>query len=119
MFKLLRLDPSIALMQQPEIDQMLVTGEAPTRWSRPHHFSDPEGGHQIHIPTACGAWNNGHNHFVTFYLCADYWSLLDSLTDLTGPPPRMQAKLYRAMRESSTARNLPVPPSHHTDSYHV
>ena len=34
MFKLLRLDSSIALMQQPEIDQMLVTGETPTRWSR-------------------------------------------------------------------------------------
>ncbi len=30
-FKLLRLDPSIALMQQPELDQMLTTGEAPTR----------------------------------------------------------------------------------------
>jgi hypothetical protein len=45
MFKLLRLDPSIALMRQPEISQMLVTGEAPTRWSRQHHFSDPEGGH--------------------------------------------------------------------------
>ncbi len=44
-FKLLRLDSSIALMQRPEMDQMLVTGEAPTRWSRPRHFSDPEGGH--------------------------------------------------------------------------
>ncbi len=30
-FKLLRLDPSIALMQQPEQDHMLATGEAPTR----------------------------------------------------------------------------------------
>ena len=43
-FKLLRLDPSISLMQQPEMDQMLRTGEAPTRWTHPRHFSDREGG---------------------------------------------------------------------------
>jgi hypothetical protein len=43
-FKLLRLDPSISLMQQPEMDQILGTGEAPTRWSHPRHFSDREGG---------------------------------------------------------------------------
>jgi hypothetical protein len=119
MFKLLRLDPSVALMQQPEIDHVLFTGEAPTRWSRQYYFSNPEGGHQIHIPTSCGVWNNSHNHFVTFYLCADYWSLQEPLTDLTDPPHRMHAKLHRALRESFTARNLPVPPSHHTDSYHV
>jgi hypothetical protein len=109
-FKFLRLDPSIALMQQPEIYQMLTTGEAPTRWSRPRHFSDPEGGHRVDIPTACGAWYSGNNHFGTFYHCADYWSILDPLSDLTGPPRRMQHKLHRALRESFHARNLPVPP---------
>ncbi len=53
-FKLLRLDPSISLMQQPEMDQMLRTGEASTRWTHPRHFSDRDGGHQIYIPTVCG-----------------------------------------------------------------
>ena len=61
--KLLRLDPFIALMQQPEIYQMLTTGEAPTRWSRPRHVSDSERGQQVDIPTACGAWYSGNNHF--------------------------------------------------------
>ncbi len=50
-FELLQLDPSIALMQQPELDQMLTTGETPTRWSRPRHFSDSEGGQLEGIPT--------------------------------------------------------------------
>jgi hypothetical protein len=40
LFKLLQLDPSIALMQQPEMDQMLGTGELPTRWSHSRHFTD-------------------------------------------------------------------------------
>jgi hypothetical protein len=108
--KLLRLDPFIALMQQPEIDQMLTTGEAPTRWSRPRHFSDAEGGQRVDISTACGAWYSGNNHFVTFYLCADYWSIIDPLSELPGPPRRMQNILHRALRESFHARNLPVPP---------
>jgi hypothetical protein len=97
-------------MQHLEMDQMLVTGEAPTRWSHPRHFSDREGGTQTHIPTTCGAWYNGHNHFVTFYLCADYWSLIDSLMDIPCSPPRMQANLNKALRQSFLARNLPVPP---------
>jgi len=64
---------------------MLVTGEVPTPWSHPRHFSDREGGNLTHIPTACGAWYNGQNHFVTFYLCADYWSLMNPLMDIPCP----------------------------------
>ena len=97
-------------MQQPEMDQLLITGEVPTRWSRAHHFLDRDGGTQTHIPTTCGAWHNGHNHFLTFYLCADYWSLLDPLTDIPCPPSGMQASLNRALRQSFLARNLPIPP---------
>jgi hypothetical protein len=50
-FKLLQLDPSISLMQQPEIDQILCLGEAPTRWTRARHF--PPTGDPTHtsIPT--------------------------------------------------------------------
>jgi len=58
-FKLLRLDLSIALMHQPEIDQMLTAGEAPTRWSRPRHFSDSEGGQHGTVVTTLS-----HSTFV-------------------------------------------------------
>ena len=40
-FRLLQLDPSISLLQQPEIDQILCIGEAPTRWIRVRHFPPP------------------------------------------------------------------------------
>ncbi len=92
------------------MDQLLRTGHAPTRWSRSRHFTDPSGDIHTRIPTACGAWYNGDQHFVTFYICADYLSIIDPLQDLPLPPPGMQRNLNRALREAFRARNLPVPP---------
>jgi len=68
-FRLLRLDHSVSLLQQQEIYQMLYLGEAPQRWKREHHFlphdsyRDPLG-----VPIYCDPWHNGLDHFVTFYL---------------------------------------------------
>ncbi len=89
---------------------MLRTGEAPTRRTHSRHFLEREEGHQLHIPTVCGVWNNGQNHFLTFYLCADYWSIMDPLQDIPLPRPRMQANLNQALRNSFRARNLPDSP---------
>jgi hypothetical protein len=109
-FKLLRLNPSISLMQQPEMDQLLRTEQAPTIWSHSCHFTDPSCGIQTHIPTACGAWYKGERHFATFYICAVYWSIMDPLQDFPLPPPGMQRSLNQALRAAFRARNLPVPP---------
>jgi hypothetical protein len=118
-FKLFHLNPSISLMQQPEMDQLLRTEQVPTRWSHSRHFTDPSGGIQTRIPTACGAWYNGERHFATFYMCADYWYILDPLQDFPLPSPGMERSLNRALREAFRARNLPIPPSRHTDSHHA
>jgi len=37
-FKVLQLDPSISLLQQHELDQIIFPGDAPTRWTRSEHF---------------------------------------------------------------------------------
>jgi hypothetical protein len=84
-------------------------GEAPTKWTRTLHFSDPDRGQTPDILIACCPWHDGAGHFLAFYLCKDYWSLLGPLQDLPNPPPSMQAKLHGALRESLCARNLPVP----------
>jgi len=96
-------------MQQPEMDQMLRTGHTPTRWFHSRHFTDPSSDIQAHIPTACGAWYNGEHHFVTFYMCADYWSIMEPLQDFPLPPPGMQSSLNRALKEAFRTRNLPIP----------
>jgi hypothetical protein len=69
-FNLLRIDPSISLLLQPEIDQMLLLGEAPHRWKSQRHFL-PRDHHDdpATLPTCCGPWHNGSGHFLTFYLC--------------------------------------------------
>jgi hypothetical protein len=110
-FKLLHLDPSISFMQQPDIDQILCLGEAPTTWTRARQFSQTGDLTHMYIPTCCGPWHKGAGHFVTFYLCQDYLSIIDPLEeDLPDPPPRLQFWLHKALRESFTVRNLPIPP---------
>jgi hypothetical protein len=42
-FKILQIDPSISLLRQQELDQILCLGEAPTRWKRPGHFPPQDG----------------------------------------------------------------------------
>ena len=89
-FNILRINPSLALLRQPEIDQILCMGEAPSRWTHPRHFP-PLGDPAIAtIPTCCGPWHNGAGHFVTFYLCPEYWSILDPLEGAAVAPARMQ-----------------------------
>ena len=92
-FSILELDPAISLLQQPEIDQILCLGEAPTRWTRSHHFPPSRVPTHATIPICCGPWHNGAGHFVTLYMCPEYWSILDTLENDLLEPPRMQFKL--------------------------
>jgi hypothetical protein len=108
--RLLQLDPSISLLQQPEIDQILCIGEALTRWTRARHFPPPREPTHASILTCCGPWHNGSGHFVTFNMCQEYWSIIDPLEEDLPKPPRIQYKLHRALRESFTSRTLLISP---------
>jgi len=79
---------------------------------RCHTLIYPGGPTHANIPICCGPWYNGAGHFVTFYLCPEYWSILDPLMDNQPESPRMQFKIHRALRESFTSRNLPTSPLH-------
>ena len=52
-FKLIRLDPSISLIQPLEAGQFLALGEAPTSWTRSRHFPEEGSSPQLTIPIAC------------------------------------------------------------------
>jgi hypothetical protein len=109
-FRLRQLDPSISLLQQPEIDQILCIGESPTSWTRARHFPPPGEPTHASIPTCCGPWHNRSRHFLTFYMCQKYRSIFYPFEEDLPEPPRMQCKLHRALRGSFTSRNLPIPP---------
>ena len=108
-FKILRLDLSISLIQPLEAVQFPVLGETPARWTRPRHFPDARRAQQFPFPTACGLWHDGAGFFLTLYICTDYWSLMDPLRDLPYLPFSMQYKLHTALSESFRVRNLLVP----------
>jgi hypothetical protein len=109
LFRILHLDSSIYLLQQHELDHILCLGEVPTGWSCSRHFLSQGSVNQPAIPTCCGPCHNGEGHFVTFYMCVDYLSILDPPSDGMPPPPRIQYKLHRALRKSFTSRNIPIP----------
>ena len=67
---------------------------------------------------ACGPWHDGAGHFLTFYLCADYWSLLDPLVDRPYTPHGMQSKVHRALPESFRTRNFLIPDPPLANNYH-
>jgi hypothetical protein len=52
---------------------MLLMGEAPHRWKHQRHFLPRDhSGDPATLPTCCGPWHNGSDHFLTFYLCPEY-----------------------------------------------
>jgi len=89
---------------------MFLLGEAPQRWTRDHHFlprysyRDPLG-----ISTCCGPLHNGSDHFVTVYLCQEYWTILDPLYPTAASYPAYETQLHNALHESFTSRRLPPP----------
>jgi hypothetical protein len=66
-FKILQLDPSIALHQQHELDQILCLGEAPTRWTRSYHFPPYRGSvsrHPSHLLWSMAQWGRSLRHIL-------------------------------------------------------
>ena len=102
-FNLLRLDPSISLIQPLEAAQFLVLRESPSRWTRARHFPEADTAEQLSIPTTCGPWHDGAGHFLTLYICKDYRHLLNLLLDLPHPFPGMQPNVRTALIESFRA----------------
>jgi len=91
---------------------MLLLGEAPQRWRREHHFLPRDSYREpLGIPTCCGPWHNGSDHFVTFYLCQEYWTMLDPLCLARASYPAFETQLHNALHESFTSRGLPPHPT--------
>ena len=77
---------------------MLLRGTPPTTWTSRHHFG-PTHAHigPLHAPFLCGVWHNGHDHFVVFYICPDYWTILDPLNDNYTPSHDMLTNIASAL----------------------
>jgi len=93
------------LSSTTRIGPTYVIGRGTTRWKHSRHF--PSHG-VVNLPFFA-PWHTGEGHFVTFYIWGDCWSILDPLLNGMPPPPRMQYKLHRALREFFNYRNIPIP----------
>ena len=105
LLKLLQKCANIKILAQAEIDQIL-NGESPGKWKSNNHFGiDKIYEGPLDVPCICGPWFR-HGHFVTFVLCAEYWTFLDPLTDESyiepaiGQNKKMPYNLHTIQKES-------------------
>ena len=81
-YKILNIHISPSILTQPDLDSILDRGTPPTEWTSRRHFG-PTHTHigPLHASSHCGIYYNGHHHFVVFYICPKYWTILDPLID--------------------------------------
>jgi len=58
----------------------------------------------------CGVWHNRGNHFVFFYLCPEFWTIIDPLHSVTSPDPHIASNIATALTTTYLYHNLPVSP---------
>jgi hypothetical protein len=58
----------------------------------------------------CGVWHNGANHFAVFYLCPEFWTIIDPLDSVTSPDPHIASNIATPLTTTYLHHNMPVPP---------
>jgi hypothetical protein len=78
----------------------------------PQDISDPHKtttAHDMHAPAMCGVWHNWANHFVVFYLCPEFWTIIDTLHSATSLDPSSASNIATALTTNYLRHNLTVP----------
>jgi hypothetical protein len=109
--KLLNIRLYPPLLSQSDLDLILTQGMPPPSWTSTRHFG-PTRNHPgpLHATSLCWVWYNGNGHFVVFYLCPDYWTIIDPLHPLTSPNPTMATNIATAIATTYLHHKLLVPP---------
>jgi len=66
----------------------------------------------LHAPSLCGVWNNGNNPFVVFYICPDYWTIIDPIQNVTSPNPTLSDSIAITWAVTYLDHGIPDPPPH-------
>jgi hypothetical protein len=56
----------------------------------------------------CGVWYNGATHFVVFYLCPDYLTIIDPLHSFTTPTQELTNNISTALATTYLHHKMPV-----------
>ena len=90
-FRIHNIDPTPVYLSQPDIEAILKFGNPPAAWRR-HFGPDRAYTGPLDLPCLLGVWHNGSDHFVVFYLCPKYWTIIDSLGT---PPPHQKTHAWQ------------------------
>ena len=89
-----------------EVERILLDGVAPDRWKSSRKFGRYHG--PLHAPYICGAYCRDF-HFVTFYICKEYWTLLDPLYEHSSLKDDMHENVFKALSEAYSSKGLSIP----------
>jgi len=86
-----------------------LTGEVPGKRSSDKHFSNEKRYKgPLDARCICGSWYR-HGNFVTFALCPEYWTFLDTLTDEYVIGPIVRENVKNVLKQSYELKGMEVP----------
>jgi len=99
--------PPIPTRPRPNPHQRTTTIhiDTPRHFGLTHRYLGP-----LHAPSLCGTWHNEANHFVVFYLCPEFWTMIDPLNNFPNPSFTMSTNIAIALDTTYLHHNRPVPP---------
>jgi hypothetical protein len=62
----------------------------------------------LHTTFICEIWHNGADHFLVFYLCVDFLTIIDPLHNFTTPTTTMTNNLATTLATTFLHHNLPA-----------
>jgi hypothetical protein len=108
--KLLNINLAPPLLSHADLDQIHINGLPPSTWTSTRHFGPAQRNiGSLHALSICGAWHNGANHFVVFFLCPKFWTIIDPLHKLNTPTSTMSTIIETALATTFLYHNLPDP----------
>ena len=78
LFRRLQIYPKRAWLTQGNLEDIFKYGKPPNDWNLTRSFN-PQTPGPLHMPYFCGIRHNGTNHFVVYYICPEFWTILDPL----------------------------------------
>jgi hypothetical protein len=101
----------------PTWTEYFCTAYPPSSWTSQRHFgpTKPHLG-PLRALSLCGVWHNGADHFVVFYMCPEFWTIIDPLRNFTSPTHSMTNHISTAIATIYMHHNPPVP---HLPPFHM
>ena len=108
LFRRLQINPKRAWLTQGNLDDIFKEGKPPNDWNLTRSFNLQTPG-PLHMPYITGIRHNGTTHFVVYYICPDFWTILDPLYAQAEFSPDLTQQLHSALTAHYENKGIQTP----------